>query len=814
MSRNAGPNLLDDNRVSGLVDAQVRLRPLRPLRLLPEGSTAVFRDEVQVASETWGGGGHPMLTIASDRLSDRLLRQIERAEVDSVGGLVRPDLSTIPRRMPFGSPRGFPIAAVLGGEDRAKAATVVVPVLADGDPWRDIYAATFGYWPEVVSSRVGDFWKVREGLTYDEVVPTRREMVTGSLVDLIERQQARSLYPREVSLVRLASGSGLATGLMGRSDVLPDPTYVRRAAGPNIVVLCSPGSVADLTLLWTLRAAHGHDFDFPMGIPTDVDPAGTLRAAADDAQRAHFGFAGGHLYVTSHSMSQAEVVAVVKACGRGGIEVAPVEDVLDFGPAPGRWSQRVLTFDAGFTRLDPATEDDRDLLRNISVFFRKPGLRLDIELVDQALPRDATLRGSDFGRHFPAGRAQLKLDGDLALTSAEWPSGWTVVRALAQSRGLEASVSDAGRAAVALADAIDGLSGVSWLQNRKLLDFMRQMSESSGASVTRRRLAQYLESRDLAEDAISEHKLVTAPSGEGRAAAFADFARILTSEGAKRWLRWAEAHRLVVRGTIVPCARCGAKEWHPIGALSEAIICPGCARHIENPYHMERLDFWYKLGEVVRRAFEKDAVAHLLSILFISQILDGRGVVGGHPGVDTKPKGEGNRIGETDILIALPDGEVVVGEVKERPRGFTHYEINRLDELATAWASPWTVLATPTPGREAAVLKELERPSSSGKRRIVLTGDHLFDRRAVWVLGRDPFGWSEMSESDEAERHDDFIRSLENLTVTGPAWLDTTDAMLEEPYDSVRDFYVHSFDWQRSEDSGPLPSTATSGEIS
>jgi hypothetical protein len=588
MRRAAKPwvNVLGDNRLSGVLDADIRLRPLRPLRLVPTGDPDAFLSEVTSASEAWGGGGHPIIAPDSHGLSDQLISDIERADIDSIGGDTPVALPSRPRRLPLGAPRGFPVAAVLSSGDRDTYATVVIPRLARDDPWYLIYAAHYGHWPETLSERLVRFYDARADLRYEEVIPVRVEEVQGSVSDVLARQHGREISPREASMTGLSWGMGLATGLFGPQEVLPNEPYTRRAAGPNVIVACSQDSVEDAALLWSLRAAHGNSYDFPMGLPASELSADVLTRIAREGRRAHFGWAGGHLYLTSHSVDIGTLEALVAGV-RHGLKVAAPYELFDLGVAPGRWSQRVLTFEEGKTLIAPGTEEDREFIRSISLFFRKPGLCLDMSVIGEALPRDSTLRGSSYGYRFPAGRAQLRVDGDLTTQPAVWPTGWTVAQALATTRGLDISVSDAGRAAMALVEAVGGMSGVSWLKDMKLIDLLRRMSESGGASVTRARLARHLESRALADDVVASEHLVTAPAGEGRSMRFADFARILGSPGATAWLRWAEEHRLVVRGTVVRCHYCGAEDWFAIGNLSSTLICTGCTRPLQNAFAME-----------------------------------------------------------------------------------------------------------------------------------------------------------------------------------------------------------------------------------
>jgi hypothetical protein len=77
---------------------------------------------------------------------------------------------------------------------------------------------------------------------------------------------------------------------------------------------------------------------------------------------------------------------------------------------------------------------------------------------------------------------------------------------------------------------------------------------------------------------------------------------------------------------------------------------------------------------------------------------DGVGLVfGGYPGVTIRRDGEADPIGKTDVLIAMSDGRLGVGECKSKALGLVDEEIEKLGNLADALGASWTFTATLDP---------------------------------------------------------------------------------------------------------------------
>src|SRR5690606_16608795 len=115
-------------------------------------------------------------------------------------------------------------------------------------------------------------------------------------------------------------------GYFGGGAVFPSPWNRATAAGPNIIVVMTPGNVDDLALLWNLRGAWGDTRAMPIGVPRDQLDAGALRILHEPGVTTFFGLSGGHIYLVSESVSIAEL-EVIAAQGHG-VEVASPRELL------------------------------------------------------------------------------------------------------------------------------------------------------------------------------------------------------------------------------------------------------------------------------------------------------------------------------------------------------------------------------------------------------------------------------------------------------------------------------------------------------
>ena len=360
-------------------------------------------------------------------------------------------------------------------------------------------------------------------------MPFKQVTVSGSLDDLLDRVGNRSTFtPRRFSSAFLASGLQPETSYMGGTPrVLPATHEIRRAAGPNIVVAVSTGSVQDLALLWNLRAAHGDQRSLPIGVPVELLTEQALRALQQPGNVIPFGFGGGALHLTSTSVELTRLGEIARSVS--SVRVVPHQDLLTFGPARGRPRSHVTTWHGGHTRLSPFSDSDREVL-GAAGSIRHAQLVLDVRVMSAPLPADPTMRGTTFGR-FQAGNAQIAVSTQRQQETVRvaWPSSWTSLEAVAATKQIRLKESQPGLAARALIQALGDVHQARLLAHGDLISLLYRMAEVSGMSwwkqrwVTTHRQLQELgvENQVLEEaaDSLGRDVPVVAPPGEGRAVA-------------------------------------------------------------------------------------------------------------------------------------------------------------------------------------------------------------------------------------------------------------------------------------------------------
>ncbi|WP_344087204.1 hypothetical protein [Luedemannella helvata] len=656
---------------------------------------------------------------------------------------------------------------------RAELRGTRVAALKATDPWRGIYAAVLGYLPEKPDPLLLDQAMARNDLTFEEIIPLERGSVAGSLEDLISRLNSRDCFhPRQFSNIYLAYGQSPDTGFINTSDILPAPRKIRRAAGPNIVVIVAPGSVEDIVLLWNLRVVHGDTDVLPIGLPAQQADAAAIKTINEWTVK--FGISGGSLYLTTVSASHDLLHELSSACPRA--QAVPYEALLDLGFAPGRPRSHVSSFRDGFARLDPFSERDREILAPTLQAFRGPKMILDIEVDGYPLPRVSTMRGGIVGPRFRAGAAQVNVAG-LRDTSRNktlevgFPSTWTSLAASARARGLRVEASEPGIAATTLIEAIGGIYEIRYLLHPPLIKLLYELAERSGMTWWKQRWTHTHKILidagtdpavlDRAVTVLGRDDPAVAPAGEGRALKFSRFLQVLGNKvAAQRWMAWAESRHLIVRGTDITCPSCRAKSWLPMASLTPPVGCSGCGRGIDQPYESDRLEFSYRIGEPLRRVLETDSLGHLFALRWLTVLFEfprGR-LIGAHPGVNFVAS-DGKTVGEADVLLLFPDGSMVPVEVKRRHAGIDANAMELLDKLSDALGSPYDIIAVTEPARVCDGLNGFSACLPS-RPRLALTDDQLMNPRPIWALTSNPFAWNPITEQQEQQVRDAFISDL------------------------------------------------------
>ncbi len=293
--------LLDNDLLTGPHEVQTRLRPWRYARLIvgQDGAFALASHLCQV----WGGASNPIIPLVDhvSPIPDDIVSDLTRAEID---GYVVPagGSDPSPPHLERAGERDFPAAIIVAQTPRSTSRTLQVVDLEDGDPWKPIYLATLG----MVADRVDDALLATlnvQSFLLDDIIPVEHIRIKGSLEDLLGRlSDPETITPRQFSTLQLASGANPHTGYMGSAPLIQPAISMRHtAAGPNVAVVFTPGSVDDFALLWNLRCFWGDQRALPIGLPREEINDGTFDKIYQYAGM--FGFGGGHLHLVSESLS-------------------------------------------------------------------------------------------------------------------------------------------------------------------------------------------------------------------------------------------------------------------------------------------------------------------------------------------------------------------------------------------------------------------------------------------------------------------------------------------------------------------------------
>jgi hypothetical protein len=785
--------LLDDELLSGVHDVVTSLRPQRAVRCVADGGVAAVMPTMTYLCQVWGGHAHPIIPVTDLRVPDPYLWCLYRDQYDIIDRRDQgaPGLD-LPSRIHQEPAWDHPAIIVAAHQRRELLRTVEVAELEPGDPWAPIYAATLGLLPRKLDAGLQELVGLREEFSFEEVIPIEYVHVTGGMEDLVGRlARTEVLSPRQLASVSLATGLEPDTSFLGNTPLLPSPHYERRAAGPNIIVVVSEGSSADLALLWNLRGAHGDRRALPIGLPTDQVTRKALAALQEPGVATMFGLGGGRCRMTSVSVPIDELSRL--ASGTAAVAV-PYEKLLTFGPAPGRPQSQVATFSAGAAYLEAMTESDRDVLMVSRQMMRQPQLVLDVRVTDAPLPADLTMRGAKYAPSFQSSAAQVPVKANsLDNVQVQWPTAWTSLAALSYTRGLRINQSAPGQAAATLIGALGSVDAIRWLAHRPLIALLYRLAERSGMSWQksqlnnlRARLTEKGRATDVideAEAALSAPEHVVTPAGEGRTLDFEVFRKAFSSEkAAARWVTWAERHHLLVRGVNIVCPYCKASSWMPLTSMPPPVGCPGCGRSLDEPYEPRHVPFAYRMGEPLRRVLETDSLGHVLALYWFTKLFGERsGLIGTHPGVEFST-GDGKdrtTIGEADVLLLFADGGLVPVEVKRTAAGVDGRSLELMDRLATALDASYDVVVVSQPARDCPDLGN-SIPQPANRPRLVISDDQILDRRPFWSIDSNPFAWDPRSEADDLDRDTVFVADLEAFE-PDQRWDLVRDTLLGEP---------------------------------
>lgn len=771
--------LLDEERLEGPHEVQVTFRPRRIA--LPIGADdipatlAIIREECQV----WGGASTPLIPLAFDgTIPYEYRRVIPGSAVDGVRGVDRLDIppdASIHVDLGSGRSRGWwgqQLAAVLlDYQQQEKYAVLETVELADGDPWKPIYAACLGLIPEQPEPELLKAGSLNPDLQLEDFLRVEAVETKGRLDDLVDRATSVGrMTPRQLSMIHLGYGNRGSTGIRTGPGVLPNPGFARFDAGPNVIVICSAGSVDDLALLWNLRAAQGDGRALPIGVPASEVTREAVEKLVSHPRISRNGFAHRAAYVTSASISPDEIaerLGPVLEGPRPSVGVASLEEMLDLGWPGGLRRNEVVVWRDGQAQLTPLPADSNPEI------FQHPGMSehtqmaFDLSVASSPFPQLDEVRIDGINATFASGHRISNGQPAKSRTkvkSVEWPSRMLMARAIAGRRGLELAESEPGRSCRVLLEGMNDLSDISLLAHEPLLEMLELMAARQGFGWYKQRMR--------ARGVDPEPTVAVAPFLDDLPErSFHDFKQVLgnNDRATKHWLLWAEQAGLILKGFPLRCSTCRAKQWIPIVAFAPPIVCRGCGQAMETPFgERPSINFKYRLTERLRRVYEHDAMGHLFVARYFDLLMghgSSRRLVGQHPGMEVRATGSTSAVGEADVLLLIRLGDLIPVEVKRRGSGLTLSELAKLDALAETLESPWSAVATceylhrsPT---NLAGLQTTDEAQEAYER-VVLAYDQLLEPRPFWSMGGDPFALSALTGEEVEQRERRFVDSLAN----------------------------------------------------
>lgn len=760
---------LDDERLNGPHVARLSARPQRVALPISANGPKSFEDIIQLECQIWGGAANVILPVTEDGSIPEMYRAIlPGSQIDAVKGLgYDPEMSmsdAVDLNYSRETDRDQLAVGLLPYKPTQKQPLVEVANLSKNDPWYEIYLVCLGKLPERIDSDIVRAGSWRQDISFSDFVEIRNMPLTGSLEDLLSRMNpmTRTNPPRRLSMVQLSYAATASTAIRSGHPVLPERWYNRYDAGPNILVVCSPGSLDDLALLWNLRSAHGDFYAVPIGIPYAKFSTEAVQKIKSDPGLARNGISPNSLYITSCSVSTHDISECLG--NLSGVSICSPDEMLSFGTVLGWSREDVLVWKDGhasFKPFDPALHREALFQRNLN---RLLIMRSDIAVEDSPLPVSGDYRVESTNGIFYNGSYNSwfsPVEGE-RIRSVQWPSHSLIAQSLASARGLRFRESAPGIAARILVEKVGDLNDLGMLCHAPLLQLLESMAARQGFNWYKDRARREGHEPDLVES-------VGRSIDELPEKTFQDFKKVLgnSDKATKYWLAWAEKASIILKGFRIQCPECGARQWIPIKSFAPPIICRGCSKTIDFPFGDESVaKFQYRLSEQSRRVYEVDAIGHLLAARFFHWIFEAGSkgqLIGMHPGMSVSKTDGGNEIGEADLMMLTRMGEFIPIEVKRTAKGLNENEIRKLEILSGALKSPWNGVVVCQYVRdvdETSLTSLVTRNRDGTYQRIVLTYDQLLDPHPIWALGGDPFAIRKLTDKEISEREKEFVTSL------------------------------------------------------
>ena len=579
-------------------------------------------------------------------------------------------------------------------------------------PWHSAYLAAFGDVPDSPNQRSNVRNDLPANLSFGDLVDIKPIDTEPSVPDLLARiRDPQCISAVSLTRIRLPTriSAGYGTGLSGSSRFTWGQSSASTRYGPNLLVVYSPGSVADLALIWNLRARYAHPAKLPLAVPlTDT--------IHDDV--AAFGSAC-KLAVTSFSIATADLRELV---AHTDFEVVEPWDLLGeicgycvASTETAQFSQGRATVSA-FSPTDIETLGDSFLGGNNARW-----MTLTTVVSKNPLPASQTMRRT---RSQEPGYLHGKIVhvGELnGFATLQHPSGLEVLRALAADRSLRARVCNVGQSAENLIRTADAeLSMFTYPGVTTLLRELTRPEEPGYMNFDRMKGLLELGERETAV-----------------------------------WTEWAARHRLVLRGVEARCKNCAHAQWRPLADAVPELVCHGCGLIIETPFGSEKIEYQYRASEVLLRAMNHGVLPAVLAIRHISHILDrGDGTVfGAYPGVELLDLDSDAVVAVLDVVIVLASGQWLVGACQADSRGLNETELQKLWTAADRAGAPATFSATLDRSADCSGPWKVTT-DPNGRPHFALTAEHLYDLPAPAPVPPDAaFGECLLRKTDDPSKH-------------------------------------------------------------
>lgn len=763
------PHLLDDEPLTGTIGVRRWLTPERDAHLVDADNLTDAIGAVEAVCNIWGGAYHLLIPIVEGAPD---LPEPWRTLMQET----RPTRTAVRGRLPMPAPGTHPEVGGVwvpnsGGEmPLAVLGRTEVPPggfrtarIANGmnlsDPWTVAYNAVWGRLPATIDPQELTFARLREGATYTDVLTVDGAAPqTPGAADLLASLRDPSMVTgAALSCARLAfSRAPVGSQFERQEPPFPVRFHTARECGPNLVVVYEPGSVADLCLLWHLRALHGLRSGLPLGVPVTEDVPAALKYWWSELAMLPWGLRQTRAYLVSMSVDSDSLTDIATASGTQW-DVVSCDAVLQPSAGCGIASSEVAVFTSGVAQLSVVHPAETAALGDEVIAEVARSLQLIATPSGHTLPPSETL-ASDERLRCNRGGVVIPYGGHRDTSAIlHWPTGQTVLEAVVRDVGLRAEPSGPGRLAATLLQRCSGLGiGIGPLLHPIVQELLSRLGSRHGMNWFKRRLRNLVDVDTEVAESVEERLLlieqrVAAMAGEPSVEEQTDIsfgevqAQLHDRRATQAWLAWSEQAGLLLRGAQVQCSHCMGRSWRPLADLVPPVVCGGCGLAIEQPYPYDHVQFRYRATELLLRLTKDDAIVHALAIHFFDQLFRVSSgevglIFGGYPGVTLRRPGGSDPVGEADVMFVMIDGRVGVGECKTAARGLTEVELDKLARIADASSASWTFTATLDRASACGPLWRTN-PTAGRLPHYALTAEHLYDPFPINTLGTDPLAW-------------------------------------------------------------------------